>query len=350
MTDAASSLEAIDSPETLRREWMELARESSNIFATWEWASTWLKHRAREKPLLLFATRDADRIESILPLYLWMDRPLRVARFLGHGPADQLGPIGARGDVTSAAAALARVAEAADLDLLLAELLPADEAWGSALSGSTLVHESSPTSSLEGGWDGYLSRRSANFRQQVRRRERNLMRRYNLHYRLADGETLQTDLRLLFSLHDARWGPSDSAFKRWQAFHRDFAAVALERGWLRLWILELDGSPAAAWYGYRFGGVESYYQSGRDPAHSDDSVGFVLLAHTIRAAAEDGIGEYRFLRGDETYKRRFADRDEGLETVALARGVRGRIGSMAAASLARHRSVRLALTRLRRVR
>jgi hypothetical protein len=38
MTDAASSLEAIDSPETLRRQWTELARESSNIFATWEWA------------------------------------------------------------------------------------------------------------------------------------------------------------------------------------------------------------------------------------------------------------------------------------------------------------------------
>ncbi len=343
-------LEAIQSPETLSDRWTELARESGNIFATWEWASTWLNHRRRKKPLLIFAKRDAEGVKSIFPLYLWMDRPLRVGRFLGHGPADQLGPIGARGDVTSAAAALTGVADAADLDLLLVELLPGDEVWGPALSGSTLVHESSPTSSLEGGWDGYLSRRSANFRQQVRRRERNLMRRYKLRYRLANEETLHTDLGLLFSLHNARWSASRSAFERWQAFHRDFASVALERGWLRIWFLELDGSPAAAWYGYRFGGVESYYQSGRDPAHNDDSVGFVLLAHSIRAAAEDGIREYRFLRGDETYKRRFADSDEGLETVAVARGVRGKIAAGTAAALVRHGSLRSPMIRLGRLR
>lgn len=341
-------LEEIQSPESLRDRWTELARKSGNIFATWEWASTWLNHRSRESPLLIFANRDAEGVQSIFPLYLWSDRPLRVARFLGHGPADQLGPIGASADVRSAAAALTGVAEAADLDLLLVELVPGHEVWGPALSGSILAHESSPTSSLQGGWDGYLSRRSANFRQQVRRRERNLTRRYKLRFRLANEETLHTDLGLLFSLHNARWSASRSAFERWRAFHRDFASVALERGWLRIWFLELDGLPVAAWYGYRFGDVESYYQSGRDPVYNDDSVGFVLLAHSIRAAAEDGMREYRFLRGDETYKRRFADRDEGLETVAVTRGVRGKIAGATAGALVRHGSLRSAMTRLGR--
>ena len=37
------------------------------------------------------------------------------------------------------------------------------------------------------------------------------------------------------------------------------------------------------------------------------------------------MSEYRLLRGGEEYKGRFASEDPGLETVALARGPRGRV-------------------------
>jgi GNAT acetyltransferase-like protein len=70
----------------------------------------------------------------------------------------------------------------------------------------------------------------------------------------------------------------------------------------------------------RYAGIESYYQAGRDPAWDHYRVGFVLLAHAIRQAADDGIREYRPLRGAEDYKLRFAVADPGLETVAVARG------------------------------
>jgi len=88
--------------------------------------------------------------------------------------------------------------------------------------------------------------------------------------------------------------------------------------------MELDGRPVAAWYGVRFAGVESYYQAGRDPALDDLSVGFVLLARTIRAAFDDGVREYRFLLGDEPFKGRFAEEDPRVETFTVARGPRGR--------------------------
>ena len=101
------------------------------------------------------------------------------------------------------------------------------------------------------------------------------------------------------------------------AFHREFAAVALAAGWLRLWLLDVDGTTVAAWYGLRFGNAESYYQSGRDPRWDAYAVGFVLLAHTIREAVGDGVREYRFLEGDESYKYRFASEDRGLDTVGV---------------------------------
>ena len=46
----------------------------------------------------------------------------------------------------------------------------------------------------------------------------------------------------------------------------------------------------------------------------------MLLAHSVREAQADGMGEYRFLRGDEGFKRRFADAEPTVHTVVAARG------------------------------
>ena len=344
----ASAVQRVAELDDYCDEWTELARECGNVFSTWEWASVWWRHRIKRESLLLFVGRDQHgRVDLIVPLYLWTTRPFRVARFLGHGPADQLGPVFRTADRGRAAAALRQVVADAGVDLLLAELLPGGEGWGAALHSRLLSRESSPTLSLAGGWEQFLAARSANFRQQVRGRQRRLERRFTVRFRLAaDPAQLQDDLTLLFSLHHARWGKSGSAFTPWEPFHRDFAAVALDRGWLRLWFLELDDRPVAAWYGFRFGGVESYYQAGRDPGRSDASVGFVLLAHTIREAAVDGMREYRFLRGAEPFKLRFADQDPGLETLALARGRKGRIAAAAAAAALRSPVLRTVVRRL----
>ena len=106
-----------------------------------------------------------------------------------------------------------------------------------------------------------------------------------------------------------------------RAFHRSFAATALEQGWLRLWSLEVDGEPVAALYGFGLADTECYYQAGRDRRWDHYRVGFVLLAHAIREAANDGVVEYRLLRGDEEYKHRFATHDPWLETVGMSSGL-----------------------------
>ena len=128
-----------------------------------------------------------------------------------------------------------------DLDLLLAELLPGDEGWGPALRGSTLVHESSPTSSLADGWDGYLSREA---RTSASRSAAASATSCGIQASLParERETLHTDLACC-SRSTRALERVGSAFERWQGFHRDFAPLALERGWLRLWFLDLDDRP-----------------------------------------------------------------------------------------------------------
>jgi CelD/BcsL family acetyltransferase involved in cellulose biosynthesis len=61
-------------------------------------------------------------------------------------------------------------------------------------------------------------------------------------------------------------------------------------------------------------------------------VGTFQLLEAIRSAHADGIKEYRFLRGGESYKYRFANADAGLETVVLRR--KSVPGAVAAAGVA----------------
>jgi CelD/BcsL family acetyltransferase involved in cellulose biosynthesis len=306
----------------LRDEWATLAGEHGSLFATPEWLLLWWDHFGGGRELLLSFERDADgRLDAILPFYVWRERPLRIIRPLGHGPGDELGPFG-RG----ARAALARFAAEERFDLLACEQLPGLGTWADALPGGVVVARTgSPILDFEGkSWQELLAGRSRNFREQVGRRARALEREHDVRYRLVDApDGLDTALDTLFRLHRQRFGDG-SGFSRTEAFQREFAAVAADRGWLRLWLLDVDGRPAAAWLGFRFAGAECYYQAGRDGAFDRQSVSFVLLSHTIREALADGATEYRFLRGDEPYKYRFANADPGLESIVLARGVLGR--------------------------
>lgn len=327
---AGMTLETVGDLESIREDWTAAAERSGNIFATWEWAVTWWRHFGAGRPLLATVCREGDgRLLGVLPLYLSTGRPLRVLRFLGSGPADRQGPICAPDDRPALARALldALAGTLPRWDVLLAERLPSEEGWERLLGAAPIRREGCPVLELAGrNWDELLASATANFRQQVRSRERRLLRSHRLRYRLADDPSrLAGDVATLVRLHEARWGSagSDALRGRRRAFHEEFAALALRRGWLRLWFLELDDRPAAAWYGFRYGDAEWYYQGGRDPAHDRLSVGFVLMAHTIREAANAGLARYHLLRGDEAYKARFADADPGLTTAALVRGARG---------------------------
>jgi CelD/BcsL family acetyltransferase involved in cellulose biosynthesis len=345
-------LHAVESLAELREEWPELAEASGGIFATWEWADAWWRHFGRGRPLLLHAARSADgALSAVLPLYAWRSRTLTVLRFLGHGPGDELGPIYRPREAAAAAAALRDALARIRFDVFLGEQLPGADGWSDLLLARRWRREASPTLRIPtGGWSAYLASRSSNFREQLRRRARALERKGGV-FRLADANSLERDLDALFALHRARWRGQRTDFAD-TPFHRELARTAADRGWLRLWLLEVGDAPVAAWHGFHAGGVTSYYQAGRDPAFDRLSVGFVLLAHTLETAIAEGATEYRFGRGAEAFKYRFTDEDPGLETVALTRSVAGRasIGAAKAYRLTLLPATRVAATAARAAR
>jgi CelD/BcsL family acetyltransferase involved in cellulose biosynthesis len=351
-SEDALRLEPIERLEDAEEEWSRLAEAAGHPFATWDWNLRWWQTFGAGRELYCFACRRGDgEVAAILPLYVAATRPLRVARFLGY--ADWMTPICAPEDRPLAARALRDATRrgSGGCRLVLAERMPNEQGWGPLVGGPVISTHHDPVLRFDGmSWDEFLASRSKNFRDQVRRRERKIVRETGLSFRLADDPgRLTADIDSLFRLHSLRWGEETTGVfeDAGPDFHRAFAADALRRGWLRLWLAEIGGETVAAWYGWRFGGAEWYYQAGRDPALEREAVGFVLMAHTVREALNDGVAEYRLLLGGEAYKDRFATADPGLETVVWARGLRGRAALAAArAALAAPPGLRRVMRRL----
>lgn len=350
--------DAIPAANTSHRiAWERLAMESGNVFATPEFFELWWEHFGSGSPLILACRMSGDALASrstsegraetdlddpeLVALWVLYRRrigPLSVIRAMGHGCGDELSLI-CRPDTRMAAVeALSSFVDDEGPDgLMLLDLVRVDDlaefdagSWP-RLDPTVLHSEPCPVlAGQDGGWESYLASSSRNFRQQVRRRERQLAEHHDLSFDLTQSvDALPHDLATMIGLHQRRFdsGQSNTFTEARRRFHEDWARKCLDQDRLRLWTLRLDGEAVAAWYGFRFGSVEAFFQSGRDPDRNQDSVGFVLLAHTIREALEDGMTDYRFLRGDEGYKNRFANGGYQVATVAVPMGPLGRLGT-----------------------
>jgi CelD/BcsL family acetyltransferase involved in cellulose biosynthesis len=183
-----------------------------------------------------------------------------------------------------------------------------------------------PYLDLAEDWDGYLASLSPTRRQTLRRKERSLGRRYAVRITDYDGARFDEGWRHLVTLHERRWnGAGALHHPREERLHRSFAADLAAHGQLWLTTLDLDGEPAAAWYGFTCRDTVYFYQSGRDPRWERESLGLVLMGAMIRRAIEQGYRRFDFLRGEEAYKRQWTQSARSTEEITVFRpGWRGR--------------------------
>jgi CelD/BcsL family acetyltransferase involved in cellulose biosynthesis len=318
----------------LEDEWRALAELRGNAFITPEWFRSWWEQRPESiSPLVIAVRRDDRSLAGVMPLVLDAQRRPRAIRFAGATWGDRFAPAAREDDEVAVAAAAMVALQRQGLDRYLLDLDHVDVErpwWGEMKRASGPRYVSIEQQRFEVpyielddlDWESYLATRSRNFRQQLRQRERRLSEHHRVGVRSATEQTLNSDLSHFFDLHERRWqGRGQSALQTpgVRQFLRDFAASAQRRGWLRLRLLEVDGSPVAAFLGWRLGDVYAFYQSGFDPAWAKMSVGIVLMADTIRSAMEEGAAEFDMLLGNEPYKQRFTNGSRDVHTVIVTR-------------------------------
>ncbi|HLV82064.1 MAG TPA: GNAT family N-acetyltransferase, partial [Chthonomonadaceae bacterium] len=336
----------------LREAWRALQAQCSTAtpYQTWEWNEAWWRHfRARKRlRLLLFYSRREGRetLVGIAPLYTsWhFGMPLRRLAWLGTGLSDYLGLL-ARPDAGDEVTAALKVYlqgglrgwDIADLqqvraDSPLAKPCPTLQSHRSTTPESLLPMETCPYLPLPPTWEELLARLGKSMRSNLRYYERLIERTFpDARFSLADARTLESGMAALFQLHqrrwNARWLPGALGNPRVRAFHREVAARFLERGWLRLHLLTLDGTVRSALYGFAFGGRTYYYLGGFAPEYAKFSLGTLLIGRAIRHSIEEGCGEFDFLRGAEPYKYRWMPQERTNYRLLLLRS-RERLGGL----------------------
>ena len=324
----------------LKKEWTELLADTANdqIVLTWEWMYTWWTHFCSDRKLFLVTVRAGDRLLGIAPLAA---RP----RNLKRGELFRTLEFIASGDVGSDYLSLLlrknheQEALTAITDCLLSQHLILDlsrfeqdsltmnaiigklhsQGWKSTRTTSML----SPYAELRGlTWEEFIASRGRSHRANVRKRLRNLHEEFNINFEQVNSDERRSKvLQQLVAWHLLRWqdkGGSTALHTRTLLrFHEDFSRIALKRGWLRLFILWLDSTPALTMYCFNYNNRYSFYQMGFDQAFLNYSIGLVGTALAIQSAIDEQASEYDFLHGDEPYKYLWTDQQRQLLRVDL---------------------------------
>lgn len=335
-------IETIERLSAVRDAWRDLlaASASASPFLSWEWLDAWWRQFGGRRQLRVLAGWSGGRLDFLAP---FMARRRQISRGMlwpglepiGTGPvgADYLDIVIRREMETAAVTALAREmdasrreltvprthADASQLRALASRL--SDAGW--RLRSRTTTDDICPYVTLAGhSWASFVDSLGREHRANLRRRSRKLHERHRVRLLRAEtDEERDRFLDVLVRLHRMRWSTrgGSTAFHTDElvAFHHHFTRRALAQGWLRLFVLMLGDSPAAALYGLRFGETFYFYQSGFDPRFAGEGVGLVLMGSVIEHAIADGAAEFDFLHGREPYKFLWTAQARSLEHLEL---------------------------------
>ncbi len=323
--------------------------QSLSIFSTPEWLGSWWKAFGTNKRMIAlgFSTEE-NALVGLAPFYLdEIQSPLfgKLARLRligdGSGDSDGLDVIVRPGFEGSCAQALLRwLAEHRAWDVCSLNAMSGRSAVAKALLHELtgvawpFLSESCPNSAihLPGSWAQYVEQQlSPGFRPLVTRYPRKLAGRYEVRIRRCENpDDLSKGLEILFSLHTKRWNaankPGSFGSQQRRDFYEQMGCSFLRRGWLQLWLLELNGATVAAQFCFRYGDTVSILQEGFDPEFAADKVGYALRAAMLKHFIETGVRHYDFLGGFAEHKQEWGAERGAYLNLHFARP--GSLGSL----------------------
>ena len=311
-----SSFEATGLDE---RRWNSLAALGTNsVFQTYQWHRSWWHSYGRWFEPLFLTVADAQAVKGVAPLCVEKTTAgRRVVRFVGDGRADYCDLLAGH-DAGTVAAIVRGLNDYGHWDMADLGSIPAQSPTVATLTSvcaasglRVMVHDQfvCPTLLLRG--HETAARRLVD-KPSLRRRQNHFERNGRLSFSdLTAASEIEPHLERFFEQHIARWSgtstPSLFCDPANRAFYRELMRRLDGTGWLLFSLVEFDGQPIAAHYGFDYDDAILWYKPSFDPAFASRSPGLVLVRHLIRRALAEGRRELDFTIGDEAFKRRFTN-------------------------------------------
>ncbi|HVX41503.1 MAG TPA: GNAT family N-acetyltransferase [Gemmatimonadaceae bacterium] len=339
MTPALTVHEVTDAARLvdLHDEWDAFVASSpdGSFFETYEWLTTWLAcFWAPRQPAFMFV-RDGGRLVGLAPFLpddtgdAWCRRSLTLPVH-SHVPRANL----VAADGMRAAVVDALLAHASDrhgwTPLVFPQVDRASAAWAAIEDGARRQGRGVtqwedmvvPWIRLDGDWDGYLQSRTAHVRQEMRRKRRKLEKAGRVEYAVTSTpRECATAINDIFAIEAKSWkqdeGTSFATEVGVSAFYTTLARLAAERGWLRLYVMSLDGAPIAHVYGIVHRNEYLALKTSYDQSFRELSPGSVLFEFAVRDACEQGYTAFDMLGIEARWKNDLATDARRLASACL---------------------------------
>lgn len=179
-----------------------------------------------------------------------------------------------------------------------------------------------PRLELPETWDAYMATLGKKDRHELRRKIRRLFDSgadvtFDV---LSDQQGVVGVMDEFLELHrTSRADKTEFMTPEMEVFFRRMASAMAAEGLVRVFMLRVNGKPAASVLCFDAGSHLYLYNSGYDPEFSSLSVGLVSKALCLQWAIENGMRGLDFLRGDESYKYDLGARDQAIYRLRLSR-------------------------------
>jgi CelD/BcsL family acetyltransferase involved in cellulose biosynthesis len=298
--------------DRLAPEWRVLWQRvpDATPFQSPEWLLSWWRCFGNGAPFVLTA-RDNGQLVAVLPLYQIDEAGCRKLLPIGISLSDYLDALVDSSDTRAAGALLASLVSLPGWDECYIPDLPPRAALLAARYPARLMEnrsagETCPVLALPGAVTELREVVPRKTLRDLRQARRRAGAAGTLAVTRADANTVSGFIQDFFRLHEIRWAPISGhgvcADPVVRVFHLTAAQRMLDAGMLRLYLLRIGNSTAAAYYGFTAKRAAYAYLSGFDPEFAELSPGTQIVAHAIEEAVREGAHEFHFLRGGEPYK------------------------------------------------
>lgn len=312
----------------------------NHVFLAWEWLSSWWRFYGDKRRFLLVTVSDGKKISAAAPLmssrYKLYGLELRKIEFIATPASDYHSFLLTERKLEYVKMMIEYADHVApEWDCIELQEVPKNSETAKilrAISKEPLrleerIQNICPCILLPSTFEDYLRRLGSSWRRNLRRWERKVSRDYKMDFKICnDIETVNDAMKTFFDLHQKRWQarkqPGAFSDQRFRDFHLEVARSFAERGWLILNFLTLNDEPVAAGYAFKYARKLFCYLSGFDPEFSEYHVGHLRHIYLIKHCIENGLREYDFLRGVESYKSRWNSfMRKNLEVRAIKRKI-----------------------------
>ncbi|GEM_PF-2818904 len=314
-----------------RKEWNDLLERSSTrmIFLTPEWVITWWRELGEddsfmgEKKLRTVLIWEGSNLVGVAPLMVRKVKrfglTLRLLEFVGCGMGDYSDFLLAGNKEQLLNQLWGYLVNCDDWDIGKLENFSSFDDHPLLLEKLLLSHQVRlqiypadlcPHVRIEGPWETFfeetLKQRThgGHRKKELRRLERRLTERGKVSYRLIHG--LKEDPNFLEKMAAVQrvGARSKNLFDRpaYRRFLERFVTETVDRDWIRVSTLEVDGEWIAYYFGFHYANRYSLYNTSFRRNFANCSPGSLLLFHILKCSFEEGLAEVDFMRGEEDFK------------------------------------------------